>query len=276
MGHRLLGLWKRRGPTVDRLAFDKALTGWFELRVDRIIGWATDGTGSRVDGMRIEAVRRGLVIASCPATPQPQHGRFAFSMPLEGVFTGADLVTERVTIVARDSDGNNGRLKLDGAAQLELIRDHLGVPCVGILDLDFSRDGNARPYLGAGWSGAEENYTWTEGNDSFIGFDTPAEPGTYALRFTAAALVRKHEPWEQLLAVFLNDEEIGRRSETEGHARFQEFKFQHEAFGGTPRATLRLHHPGAVRPSDVDGTRDTRRLAFAFKRLSVVRLLPVD
>ena len=37
------------------------------------------------------------------------------------------------------------------------------------------------------------------------------------------------------------------------------------------RKVLRLHHPDCARPSEVSGSRDTRRLAFAYKKIALTR-----
>ena len=273
-----------------------SLFGYFELRVDRIVGWVKDAYDSDVASMQIEVIGRwprqldggeaevastriwasgrGRVVASCTATAQPDNRRFVFSLPVEGRFTGAELVREEVTVMARASNGNSGRVLLDGATQLELIREHLGAPATVIFDLDFSRGGNAKPYRGAGWSGVETDFTWTEDDDSFISFDTPAEPGAYVLRMTAGSLIREPRLPVQKLVVFINGAQVAHIVSDESHARFHECKFPHEAFASAPRTTLRLHHPDAVRPSDLGDSADRRRLAFYFKRLTLVRQLP--
>jgi hypothetical protein len=170
----------RRRPT--QIAMPNAFFGEFEFRVNRLVGWVKDKYDSDIDDLQIEVLRHGVVIAACSSAPQSGQRHVQFSLPVEGLFTGAELVKEEVVLIAHDREGNRGQLRLDGAAQIELIRDNLGAPSVGVFDLDFSRDGNARPYLGGGWSGAESSFTWTENDDSFISFGTPAEPGTYALR----------------------------------------------------------------------------------------------
>jgi hypothetical protein len=100
-----------------------------------------------------------------------------------------------------------------------------------------------------------------------------AEPGIYALRMTVGAVIRKPVLPEQDLKVFIDATQVAHIAQTEGYSQFQEFKFAHEAFAGGPRTTLRLHHPGAVRPSNLGASTDTRRLAFCFRRLTLARLL---
>jgi hypothetical protein len=269
----LFDVFKRRDSTWMPLRMPNALSGYFELRVDRIVGWVQDAYGSDVTHMQIEVLRGGRLIASVAATAQPEQRRFVFSLPVEGRFNGVELVREEVTVVARDCDGNGGHVLLDGATQLELLREHLGVPAVVVFDLDFSYGGNAKPYLGDGWSGTEVDITWTEGDDSFISFDTPVEPGTYALRMTAGSLIYKPDLPARKLLMFINATQVACFVSTESHAQFHECKFPHEAFTCAPRTTLRLHHPDAVRPSDLGESADNRLLAFCFKRLTLVRLV---
>jgi len=277
LGRSLLRLFNRRGATGNAWSRGGSpLTGSFELRVDRIVGWATDNQGSRADSMRIEVTRGESVIATCQATPRRERERFDFTFDIEDRFTSKELVLETVKVIALDSSGNRGVVRLDGATQLELIRDHLGVPVDVVLDLEFGTTGNAGPHLGAGWSTPEPNARWTENDDSFISLDTPAEPGTYALRFTATPLLREPDLRLQPLVVFVNDWQVANIAYVLAHAQFQECRFPHEAFGAAPRATLRFHHPGAVRIADLIGNQDQRRLAFSFKRMTVVRLLQPD
>ena len=243
--------------------------------MDRLVGRITDKFGTRVDAIQIDIRRRGELLASFAAEPQPERECFIFSFDIEGRFTAAELVKEEIMLTARDNEGNTGRVWLDGAAQLELIRDHLGFPAVTVLNLDFSRGGNAGPYLGKGWSAAEPDFTWTEDEDSFITFDTPNEPGTYALRLTAGVILNRPELSSQSLVAFINGTQVAQISCREVFAQFHESKFPYEVFGDSIKSTLRLHHPDAIRPKEVGPHPDQRRLAFNVKRLSIARLLPV-
>jgi hypothetical protein len=259
-----------------RLGLPNTLSGTFELRIDRLVGSVTDGYGTNVESIRIDLRHHGQLLASFPAKPRLEQGNFTFSFNIQGRFTGADLVKEAVTLTAYDSDGNSGRIWLDGASQLELIRDHLGAPAVTVLDLDFSREGNARPYLGAGWSQAEDDFTWAEDDDSFISFDTPTDPGHYALRLTAGTILNKPQLSSQELAISIDGTYVTQIFYNEAFAQFHECRFSHEVFAHQTRSVLHLHHPDAVRPSDTGPSADQRRLSFNFKRLSIARLLPIE
>jgi hypothetical protein len=276
IGSRIAALFRPLRQRTPLVNLPSGLSGSFELRVDRLVGSITDGFGTRADNVRINVMQNGALIDTIQAEPQRAHGRFIFSYPIDGRFGGRDLVNESVQLIAGDSDGNRGRLQLDGAAQLELLREHMGIPSITVLDLDFSAAGNARSYLGNGWSGTETDFTWTEDDDSFITFETPSEPGTYLLRMTMGAIMNRAQRQAQDLLVYLNEELIAPIALNEGHVQFVEQRFPSNLFGSHDRSTLRLHHPHPLRPCDLGPTDDRRRLAFNFKRLSLARLQAVE
>lgn len=277
MGWSFKSLFERRqAPRSSWWSGGSPLIGYFEVRVDRVVGWAKTEYGPSADSMVIEFVRRGAIIASCSATPQPSHSRFVFNILIDDRFTTKELALDRVAVVARDSDNNRGTLRFDGAAQIEFLRDLNTTPANTILDLDFSHDGNARPYLGEGWYGVEADFTWTADDESFVAFDAPSEPGTYALRLTAGAIICEPAHPQQTLGIFIDENYITEFLYKYRHVQFVECRFPHDVFSSSSRATLRLHHPNAVRPSDIENSPDCRRLAFNVKRLSIVRLAPPE
>jgi hypothetical protein len=270
---RLSRLFKRSGVRRMRLGSPNTLYGYFELRVDRIVGWVEDTYRSSAADMQVDVRCGGHLIASVVASAQPGEARFFFSVTVDDRVKAADLIRETVIVVARDSDGNTGRLLLDGAAQLELIRDYLGVPTIVSFDLDFSPGGNARPYLGSGWSGSGVDVTFMQDDESFINFETPSESGTYALRITIGAIIQKPDVPEQALTAFVNGVEVAQLFQTESPVQFHEFMFSSEAFTAIPHSSLRFYHPDAKRPCDLGWNGDIRRLAFSVKRISLVRLV---
>jgi hypothetical protein len=106
-------------------------------------------------------------------------------------------------------------------------------------------------------------------------FDTPTESGTYALRISAGTVIHGPDLLVQHLVVFINELQISQLIYTEPYTQFHECTFTHEAFSGMARTTVRFLHPDAVRPCDIGPHDDRRRLAFNFKRLSLVHLLPI-
>jgi hypothetical protein len=250
------------------------LVGYFSILGDRLAGLVDAGFFDGDASLEILVRRAPVVIASCRAWPERGDGGFRFMMPIDGRFKAAELLAESVTVVVRNKRGEAGTMRLDGAAQLELIREHLGVPCEPVIDLDFAHGGNAQPYLGAGWSSAERDFTWTEDDESTISFDAPSEPGTYALRLTSGAFLPKPNIERQDMQILVNDELVGTVAMTDAHMQYDEVRFSGDLLLAGPRVMLRFLHPDAGRPSDFYGeSKDHRRLAFCVRRLSVVRLL---
>jgi len=139
-----------------------------------------------------------------------------------------------------------------------------------ILDLSFAISGNAEPYLGTGWSPAEEEFTWTEADDSLVYFPRPSGSGPFILRLWFGPCTTPTVP-QQTLEIYLNDSRIGGLNVGEDGPDECEFVLESSAFGSLSVATLRLHHPDAVRPSDHFDSDDTRRLAFAFRSISLLK-----
>ena len=253
-----------------------ALTGYFDVRSDRIAGNVDASMFDMKLGLEIEVRRRGQVIASCVATRSPQGHSFVFSLPMANRFTTAELIDETVEVHARNGRGDAGILTLDGATQLELVRAHLGVPSVTVIDLDLTQGGNAIPYLGEGWSAAERDFTWTDGLQSTVTFDAPSGTGNYALRVTAGPFLHLPEVTRQVMQVLINDVWVGRITLTDSFVQFSEIKMDAAVLQTAPRVTLQFRHENATRPCDVGANKDSRRLAFHVKRITLVRLTGDD
>src|SRR5258708_1180509 len=110
----------RRQPPQQGLA--NLYRGSFELRVDRIVGWAQNTYGSRDRAIEIDVYAASGLIATYTATAIKNDDRFEFNFPVEGRFTASQLLREEVYLAARDREGNRGPIRLDGAAHIELIR----------------------------------------------------------------------------------------------------------------------------------------------------------
>ncbi len=257
----------------DDAGFAGALTGTYDLYGDTIRGVVEFELPDSRRGLEVQALRYGNPIAACPVEPGGGGSKLRFELPMLGRFTAADLAHETVIIAARNPRGDSGTLGLEGSTRLELIRTYLGVPAETIIDLDFTRHGNARPFLGKGWSNAEDTFTWTEDDDSFIHFRTPAAPGPFLLRMRLVASIAAFVPI-QLMQIHLNEAVVATFTESDPAEQFREFRLTGESFAGTTESHLRLHHPYAVRPRDHHASStDGRRLAFRVKRLSLVRVL---
>jgi hypothetical protein len=245
--------------------------GKFDVRDDFIVGTVGKVTGRKNGTLWSEAWRGQVLIAEEPV-PDPGGGWLDFKMPIAGRFTLEELARETVTIKARNSCGDTGTLLMNGTTRLELIRQYMRVPSVPVFELDFSRSGNALPYLGSGWSPAEAKFTWTLGDDSIIRFESPTERGTYLLQITYSAFVADFAPI-QPLDVFINDTLVANFTENHRAVSFREFRVAHHVFRGRPQSTIRLYHPHAARPDELTGASDSRRIAYCFLKLSLLRLI---
>lgn len=249
------------------------LTGMYDVHGDTIFGWVDKIPYATSQGVDVEVLRRGTVVAACRAGRETDEGRLPFTLAMDGRFTESELAHETVTVTARSARGDTGTLKLDGITQLLLVRAYLGVPVEKILDLDFSSQGNAEPCLGRGWSGSEDRFTWTLDDDSFVHFLSPAGPGPFLLRLVFGACVLPMAPIQKL-DIFLNEVLVAAMIINEEGEAFHELAVDAGLFAQAARSTLRLHHPYAARPSEHFESDDDRRLAFNFRALSLVRVLP--
>jgi hypothetical protein len=252
-----------------------SIRGKYDLRGDRLWGWI-EGLQTPGDGqLKIEARRHNEVIAACGTVPEPLANRHTFTLSIDGRFAEPELISEAVVIIARNDRGDTGTLRLDGTTQLGLIRASFAEKSEAVLDLDFTLGGNATSCCRSGWSNAERDFTWSEGHDSIILFNTPHKAGTYALRTTAGAFIHGATAPAQVMQIFINDTELQTIQFTERRMQFHETKFAGALFTTKPQTELRFHYPYPIRPSELLGNNsDQRRLAFCFKRLTVVRILP--
>jgi len=276
-GHNVIGLIKR---LIERAApsdggFPGAFSGGYDFRGDRIVGQLVAELRESRSAVEIQVLREGRLVASFPAVAVGDGRVQTFEVPTKGLLTGADLVRETVELRAANRHGYSGPLSLEGTTRIQLIREHLGIPVETVFDLDLTRGGNAAGFLGKGWSGPEDRYTWTEGDDSYVIFPTPAKRGRHMLRMRYGTFVTDITR-RQVLELSMNGEEFAAFTEDEAVAQFREFSFDGSLFGNQPKSELRLHHPYAGRPCEQSGNRDTRRLAFSFSRLTLVRVLKAD
>jgi hypothetical protein len=248
------------------------LEGTFEYRNGRITGEFKDRHDLKESDISVHAIRNGATILSAMAERIGKTNRYRFEMPIN-TFSPADFVSEKVTILARSPLGATGTLRLDGASGLELIREYFGIPAESLCDIDFTKGGNSRDRAAKGWSGPETDFTWTEDEDSFLRLPTLAHPGQHALRLVTGALIHKPFAPTQFMQLYLNGDLIDTQSINEGAAQFYEAKFPGDPFIGHP-LELRIHHPDAARPCDINHTSfDSRRLALSVKRITLVRFL---
>ena len=123
------------------------------------------------------------------------------------------------------------------------------------IDIVFGTVGNARAYIGEGWSPPNVDYIWAIDDRSVLTFAPPASAATYRLEMDVRPFVRPpaleshvFDPLEPGIAV----------CEVPG-----------ALIAGHAEVKIVLEHPHAARPCDFDGDGDDRRLAVMFLRLTL-------
>lgn len=72
----------------------------------------------------------------------------------------------------------------------------------------FGASGNAASIKGSGWSKAEEQFTWTEGNVATLVFPITPTDSHVTLRVTAAGMIKEPEFPTHPVEVSMNDQKI--------------------------------------------------------------------
>jgi hypothetical protein len=138
----------------------------------------------------------------------------------------------------------------------------------GRVDAVFGAGGNAAGLIGFGWSAPEDGFTWSIDDRSQILLDPPPEASDYWLEMDLSPFVAPPALPRQSLRIIVN-----------GSAVHQIEAVQRGTTGcvvpgilirGRKKIDIVLEHPHAARPCDVAGEKDDRRLAVAFRRLSLV------
>jgi hypothetical protein len=131
----------------------------------------------------------------------------------------------------------------------------------------FGRTGNGPEKTGSGWSAPENGFTWAIGERSLLVLDAPPAAEHYALEFDIIPFRAPPLVPEQRLTVSVNGTPVHRfgalprgRSScgVPGHL-----------LHGRDKVEILLEHPDAARPCDVAGEKDDRRLAIAFRTLTL-------
>jgi hypothetical protein len=141
-------------------------------------------------------------------------------------------------------------------------------PAAARTDTVFGKEGNASGCMGYGWSGPEDGYTWSIGDRSVLTIDSPGAAGEYWLEMEIIPYLAPPAVKSQSLRISIE----GRPVHT----------FDAVARGsvgctvpglllqGVDKVEIVLDHPEAASPMAVAGERDDRRLAIAFRSLSLV------
>ena len=138
----------------------------------------------------------------------------------------------------------------------------------GRIDAVFGVDGNADRNAGFGWSKPENGFTWSIEDRSQLLLDAPPDASDYWLEMDVVPYTAPPSVPHQTLVVTVNGTEIHR---FEPLARgMVGCSVPGALVRGRKKIDVLLEHPLAASPRDVAGEQDDRRLAIAFRRLSLV------
>jgi SAM-dependent methyltransferase len=133
--------------------------------------------------------------------------------------------------------------------------------------LEFGSSGNARPHLGKGWSHDEPQLVWAIGQESRLSLATPVVKGSYLLELKIRPYVSPPAVTAQRLTIKVNGEELTSRTLASRGVVQCEIPARVAAMSDSLDIVFR--HPDAAKPSELNGTSDDRRLAFAFEQCSL-------
>ncbi len=135
--------------------------------------------------------------------------------------------------------------------------------------LRFGLRGNARPYLGSGWSIDEDGFTWNDGASAFVRMQVGAPPGGLRLEIGHAMILRIDQVLErQRVDVFVDDAPIGTFAAAEPGVAVLDVP---AACIRPGVVTLELRFLDVERPGSSEFGSERRRLAVA---VSSLRLSP--
>ena len=138
----------------------------------------------------------------------------------------------------------------------------------GRVDIQFGAEGNAENGSGFGWSKPENGFTWAIEDRSLLLIDAPPEASDYWLEMDVIPYVAEPSVPTQTLTVSVNGTEVHRFDPvTRGMVGCS---VPGGLVTGRDKVEILMTHPDAASPCDVAGEQDERRLAIAFRRLSLV------
>jgi hypothetical protein len=136
--------------------------------------------------------------------------------------------------------------------------------------LTFGAHGDARPFLGDGWSVQEDDYTWTDGPQSRLRLPYIPGPGALMLEIAINPMLLVPVLPRQRLIVTINGIEIAREA-VAGECSLG-FDLPPEAHATANALDIVLDLPDATVPSTLgDANPDTRQLGFAVRELMLFR-----
>jgi hypothetical protein len=264
----------RLGAADPARHFGATFEGIYEPSNNHILGYITDPSEARrYPPSAINVLLGGEAAGATTEFNQAGRGwrfKVAFLTPI----TAQDVLHERIKVVALDQRGGRSELKIDGAVQLSYVREALAPPSETELLIEFGEGGNSLNYVRDGWSGQEQQHTWTDGHRSTIALPFGLPASRYAVEILAWPFVVPEKIPAQTMHATIADTLL-KTFHVIGGQNLLEFEIPSE-LSQAGEAIISLDLPVATRPSDVTSTPDGRRLAFAFRRLKLKRYLGAD
>lgn len=130
----------------------------------------------------------------------------------------------------------------------------------------FDEKGNAAPFLRAGWSSAESEHRWTDGDAATLHFEIPDRPVDLLLSFTVTPILAPNITAQTATAEW-NGVPIGQWT-VDRPGPFHTIvwsRLQQES----RLVTLCFRLPNALRPVEHNVGKDGRKLALAFRELTL-------
>jgi hypothetical protein len=168
-----------------------------------------------------------------------------------------------------DLDVSGWLIVLRRAFRLVMMQRGLWRPALGTTVL-FGRDGNAGAALGYGWSLPETGFTWATGERSLLLLDNPGRASRYRLEIDGSPFDSKPLLPRQRLDLLI-DGKLVHSFDPVPRGAFG-CDVPGHLIGEREPVELVLNHPLAASPMLVAGANDSRRLAVAFRRLSLLPL----
>ncbi|MEA2731801.1 MAG: hypothetical protein QOF70_6276 [Acetobacteraceae bacterium] len=136
------------------------------------------------------------------------------------------------------------------------------------IDTVFGRDGNASGGTGHGWSAPENGFTWAIEDQSALTIEKPDIAKTYRLEMDVVPFVAPPVVEAQTMGVTVNGELVQLFDPLpRGKATCS---VPGRLLDGRDAVEILFDHPKAASPSVVAGQNDSRRLAVAFYKLSLI------
>jgi SAM-dependent methyltransferase len=146
-----------------------------------------------------------------------------------------------------------------------------------LVTLNFGIGGNARPYLGAGWSHDEGAIVWAIGPESQLSIARPTDLTSYLMELRLWPYICPPKIAAQRLTIEVNGHELG--SHILVGSSVVRSTIPESIVTASDRLNIVFRHPDGAKPSDlVRHSTDNRPLALAFQQCSLfgAELPPFD